>query len=199
MGTYTSRVRDASDFGPSGFTPCTDKQIGFYTRLCAERGVDVSALVESGKVDFNKISKTEMSTAISAVMEIPKIAAPAKTAPEELEDGMYRVSLDNGPELKIYKVQHAVHGSGRQYAKILTQYSDDTWGFEYAQGIVYKLRPEHKMTAEDAASFGELYGICVNCARTLTREDSIRHGYGPTCASNNGWPYQVTTGKSRKA
>jgi hypothetical protein len=96
---------------------------------------------------------------------------------------MYRVALDDSHEMKIYKVQHAVHGSGRQYAKVLVKYDDDSWGFEIARGVIFKLRPEHKMSLEDAKKFGALYGTCCVCGRTLTNEESIEAGIGPICAS----------------
>lgn len=99
-------------------------------------------------------------------------------AATELEDGMY--VLDG----VIYKVQHAVHGSGRQYAKRLVPNSPgERASFEYAPGMVRKLRPEHRMTMEQAKEFGALYGTCCQCGRVLTNEDSIEAGIGPICAS----------------
>lgn len=96
----------------------------------------------------------------------------------ELEDGMY--VLDG----EIYKVQHAVHGSGRQYAKLLIP--NETKGqkatFEYAPGVVTKLRPEHRMTKDQAKEYGALYGTCVRCGRVLTAEDSIDRMMGLICS-----------------
>src|SRR5690554_6938476 len=89
-------------------------------------------------------------------------------AATELEDGMY--VLDG----VIYKVQHAVHGSGRQYAKRLVPNSPgERASFEYAPGMVRKLRPEHRMSLDQAKEFGALYGTCCQCGRVLTNEDSI--------------------------
>jgi len=99
-------------------------------------------------------------------------------AATELEDGMY--VLDG----VIYKVQHAVHGSGRQYAKRLVPNSPgERASFEYAPGMVRKLRPEHRMSLDQAKEFGALYGTCCQCGRVLTNEDSIEAGIGPICAS----------------
>ena len=101
-----------------------------------------------------------------------------KAAMPELEDGMY--VLDG----VIFKVQHAVHGSGRQYAKRLVPNSPgERASFEYAPGMVRKLRPEHRMTMDQAKEFGALYGTCCQCGRVLTNEDSIEAGIGPICAS----------------
>lgn len=68
-----------------------------------------------------------------------------KAAMPELEDGMY--VLDG----VIFKVQHAVHGSGKQYAKRLVPGAPgERATFEYAPGMVRKLRPEHRMTMDQA-------------------------------------------------
>lgn len=105
-------------------------------------------------------------------------------------DGMYR-NPDSG---EIFKVQVAVHGSGNLYAKKLVVESDavrDADGkivepgivrFEFAKGAVAKLRPEWKMTLDEAKAFGALYGTCCVCGRTLTDEGSITAGIGPICA-----------------
>lgn len=110
---------------------------------------------------------------------IAKISELKKAQPRvEIEDGMY--VLDG----QIYKVQHAVHGSGRQYAKLLVITELGGRGsFEYAPGVVGRIRPEHRMTMEQAREFGALYGMCVRCGRVLTREDSIERMMGEICAN----------------
>lgn len=169
----------------------THKQIMYIVSLATKRGYDVRAMVaetdESGEIVLNesgecspKITKKAASASIEKLRDprseinAPKIEKPAATK-VELEDGMYRF------DGRIFKVQHAVHGSGRQYAKELVQFDDDSWGFEIARGMVYKLRPEHKMTLEEAREFGALYGTCCVCGRTLTNEESIEIGIGPIC------------------
>ena len=91
---------------------------------------------------------------------------------EPLEDGMYQ------KDGRIIKVQHAVHGSGHQYAKELIE-----GHFEYAPGVMKGLRAEDRMTLEQAMEYGKLYGQCCVCGRTLTNEVSIAAGIGPICLS----------------
>jgi hypothetical protein len=89
------------------------------------------------------------------------------------------------PEGVIYKVQIAKQGSGNLYAKKLVvegEEGDYTASFEYAAGAIRKIRPEWKMTREQAAKFGQLYGVCCVCGRDLTDEGSIAAGIGPICA-----------------
>ncbi|AHN84056.1 hypothetical protein GJ25_gp045 [Mycobacterium phage Hawkeye] len=111
--------------------------------------------------------------------------------PVELEAGMYKV------DDTFYKVQKAVHGSGKMYAKKASIIGVDGNGvpvsigaadphhfevsFAYAPGAIKDIRPDHKLSYEDAKEFGVLYGTCVCCGRTLTDELSIALGIGPIC------------------
>ena len=161
--------------------PASAAQVRFITDL-AERvyGPDnapehIAALGESGIFDDSRKA--------SATIDALKIAArnaahPIRPAVAELEDGMYR--LPNGD---ILKVQHAVHGSGRQYAKRLVPPAEfgGKAEFEYAPGAMRTLTADHRMTLEDAKAFGALYGTCCVCGRTLTDEKSISAGIGPVC------------------
>lgn len=101
-------------------------------------------------------------------LEVP--AGPA-------EEGMHQIGET------IYKVQRAVNGSGRLYAKVLRQDPGfESWSFEYAPGAMRLLSSETKMSLAAAKAFGVLYGTCCACGRTLTNEDSIAAGIGPICA-----------------
>lgn len=137
----------------------------------------------------DQLSRTDASKLLQILFDAqwkPRTTGPATPLP----DGMYR--LDG----EIYKVQHAVHGSGKQYAKRLTQkpqtfeftrgFEGGNWTFVYAPGVVHKLRPEHALTIEQAKEFGALYGTCCVCGRTLTDERSIAEGIGPKCAQSFG-------------
>lgn len=109
------------------------------------------------------------------------IAAPSPTTLVD-QDGIYRT--DDGT---IYKAQRAVvEGSGRLYAKrlVITEQPDGTrkGRFVYAPGAIHTLRDDQRLTREEAAAFGRLYGVCVRCGSPLTDEDSIARGMGSTCA-----------------
>jgi hypothetical protein len=96
-----------------------------------------------------------------------------------IEDGMY--VLDG----EVFKVVHAVHGSGAQYAKRFVEPAaeGERGTFEYAAGVVRRLRPEHRMTMDQATKFGQLYGVCIRCGKVLTLEESIERAMGSTCAT----------------
>lgn len=102
------------------------------------------------------------------------------------EAGMYR----DPKTLEVFKVQVAVHGSGQLYAKRMFQLDEPkplarggmkVFDFVYARGAVNTIRPEWRLTLADAKEFGDLYGCCMRCGKTLTKETSIEHGMGDTC------------------
>jgi hypothetical protein len=111
---------------------------------------------------------------------------PAKKSTERgpAEEGFYVV--ETGPDAGIYKIQVAVHGSGRPYAKKLVTEGPEAGSWVYAKGMQYKLTPEQTLTRETAAKYGELYGMCVRCGATLTAEDSIERYMGPVCYAKTG-------------
>lgn len=108
----------------------------------------------------------------------PSWDAPVRTP--VTEDGMYQTK-----DGSIFKVQVAVNGSGRLYAKKLVPNDDpavNDWRFEYAPGALKLLCAEDRLTLDKAKKFGKMYGVCCNCGRTLTDETSIAEGIGPICA-----------------
>lgn len=151
------------------FSPATSKQSDLVSRLLAERDVPkVWADIFAAKEDY---STKDASAAITYLLTLPRVTSAPK-APA-LEDGVYMV------EGVVFKVQHAVHGSGRQYAKRL---HGESGSFEYAPKALSVIRPEHLLTLEQAKSYGAVYGVCAVCGRTLTDEVSITAGIGPVCA-----------------
>jgi hypothetical protein len=104
-----------------------------------------------------------------------------------LEDGMYR---GPSPNNHIYKVYHAVQ-SNQQVAKRLTfkpAEQQPTKGGHVAATFKYEgkaplkfLNPSMRLSLKEAMEFGQLYGTCCICGRTLTNELSIHLGIGPVC------------------
>lgn len=107
--------------------------------------------------------------------------APATVTREAAQDGYYV----HGDTFVCVKWNRAKTG---QYAT--------TWdgsGWEYDGRESRKIVADVKagklslMTPEDAKRFGDLYGVCFKCSRTLTDPESIAQGYGPVCAGKMGW------------
>lgn len=180
---------------PAPFVGATEKQLQFLVTLAVERGWTYNNAERTltnpagvvGKLD--DLSKAQASATIDNLIKTPKVHAPKRDSePQITEAGMYRM------DGVIYKVQVAVHGSGRLYAKQLIVDREavrDEHGkivepaevhFERVPGAVFRLRNEHRMSKEEATQFGALYGTCCVCGRTLTKEESIDAGIGPVCA-----------------
>jgi hypothetical protein len=68
----------------------------------------------------------------------------------------------------------------RMYAKVLDVL---TGRWAYAPGVLPKLKPEDRLTLEQAAALGKKWHRCMICGRELTNEDSIDRGIGPICSS----------------
>lgn len=66
----------------------------------------------------------------------------------------------------------------RLYAKILDVH---TGRWNYAAGVVNRLKPEDRLTLEQAAALGKKWHRCMVCGRELTNDDSIDRGIGPIC------------------
>jgi hypothetical protein len=130
---------------------------------------EASAMIDRGK-DARDAIRVELREARRAHRAASRV---------EVTEGMWIVGeIVEGMQPEIYKVQIAVHGSGRPYAKRL--YAD---GFAYEQGGMRRIAEAgRKMTLDEAQSYGKLYGVCCKCGRTLTDENSIAAGIGPICA-----------------
>lgn len=132
---------------------------------------EASAMIDKGK---------NARDAHRALLREARAAARAASVPAraEVTEGMWIIGKIGSDDARIYKVQLAVHGSGRLYAKELIAGS-----FEFAPGAMRELATSgRKMTLAEAKQYGALYGTCCVCGRTLTNEASIAAGIGPVCA-----------------
>jgi hypothetical protein len=113
--------------------------------------------------------------------------------PTELLAGVYK------HDSTLWMVKRAVHGSGRMYAMLINPHctncgvhakehkqqdmcSDLSIKFEMVRGAIKNLRSSERLTLEQAAHYGAVYGVCLypGCGRTLTNPDSIKFGMGST-------------------
>jgi hypothetical protein len=142
---------------------------GLLARKALDEALDGDVEFARRKATYGALTSREASDLIDRL-----IAAPARGVPE----GMHVT-----PEGTVYKVQRAVHGSGRLYAKALVPDGvGRDWKFMYVAGGLALLSADTYMTLDQAREFGALYGTCAACGRTLTDEKSIAAGVGPVCA-----------------
>lgn len=188
--------RKAIATGAVPFVPATDKQIKFLYSLATTKelvyGTNDECVANLDRMQASGgISKDIASGLIGVLVKLPKRTTTPAAAKQAvaLEDGVYRDG--NGIFWMVY---HTVHGANQQVAKrlVVTTNTDGTFNgtWDYAgKAPLASLTPADKLSAEDAAQFGKVYGFCVRCARTLTKEESKHVGYGQTCAGHEGWPY----------
>lgn len=189
--TALKNAKIRTDAPESAATPA---QIRFIETMCEEQGrtlhMDLATLTKDAASDLISalVAARETRTSPEAV-RTP--AGPQKTGSAATsrnwvtEDGMYRT-----PDGEVYKVQFAIHGSGRLYAKKLVEREEpkthkngkvSTHEFVKETGAIRKLTADMKMTLAQAKEWGALYGTCCRCGTQLTDEKSIADGIGPIC------------------
>lgn len=177
----------------AGARPQTSFFCAEHGAAAERQGFQLTSLKETAQ--SRRVDATPKPTPDDGMVEIPGlngVRVPRSDGfdAEMLEDGFYALSDPEGAHLPVvYKVIVAVHGSGRKYAKRL---NTDNGEWDMARGGIRLLRPEHKMTLEEALKVakvvandveGRLYGRCWICGRELTNEDSIERFMGPVCAA----------------
>lgn len=184
-GEHISRMIDSLKL----LVPITAGQLRFAQDLLVQKyGTEGAAPFLPG---LDAMTKAEAKLMLDKTQLLPDYVAPAgeraaRKGPEVEADGMYRDPATGD----IYKVQVAVHGSGKLYAKVLVKLDEPEikrgkethYEFVMARGAIMNIKPEWRLTAEDAAEFGHLYGCCIRCGAVLTDEASIERGIGPDCA-----------------
>jgi hypothetical protein len=150
---------------------------------------------ERGELHRNRFaaSTREQTGFIGGNKQSPRgSSCSGRPAVRELEDAIYR----NPTTGEIFKVYHTVHGANVQVAKRLVLLDEPFTKIVRGKEVQIKaefiyegkkglkgLTPEMRMTLEQAKEFGAVYGVCVRCAATLTKEESIERAMGSTCAS----------------
>lgn len=127
--------------------------------------------------------------------DVPDTCSMAKPV---TEDGVYR----NPQTGQIFKVYHTVHGRNVQVAKELVVFEESDWYTKRVRNkdvtvkaeFVYRgiaplrvLTASMQMTLAEAKAYGALYGVCVRCGLTLTKEVSIERAMGDVCAGKANW------------
>lgn len=141
--------------------PATVPQINFLVALGEPRNV------------AETLTKRAASARIEELKSEPRAASPGpQKAKERPADGVYYTDTDG--TIIIYKVKTS--GQGNAYAVQLDR--DGSWVY-CGQRPFASLVP---LDLDTARQFGQLYGMCGVCGRTLTDETSIAAGIGPVCA-----------------
>jgi len=165
--------------------------------ILAAKARDVSRAAEATAIPGHDEAVALARTWADALGSFQQAMHAKVVAGEPLSPNMVAAILRNRPSTTgpaaegwywkddvVYKVQ-AARESGHLYAKQLVV-EDGAGRWELARGMAYQLTETDRLSPEDAAAFGKLYGVCAVCGRTLTDETSIERGIGPVCLSRLG-------------
>ena len=158
----------------------TPAQVNFLRKLAGTAlGADAPAYIAdlTARGVLNDIGATSREIdALKVKADAARVAGRAKVE-AELALGMYR-DADSGTIFRVVKSRE----SGRLYAKRLTVLNANSASFSYDGGAIYRIKPEWRMSLDEAKAWGRQYGICCVCAADLTDPKSVAAGIGPVCA-----------------
>jgi len=140
--------------------------------LCGHCGMKHNSIDEVRTCSLRTPAQLEVPE-LNPEHDFPEPPLPADKV-GQLEPGFYQTDYDH-----IYKV--VISQKGFAYALLLVA-EQHGHGWEYAAGAVKNIKPEHRMSLEDAKRFGRESGRCMVCGRELTNPESIEAGIGPVCA-----------------
>lgn len=115
----------------------------------------------------------------------PEVAAPAAPESTAVEPGVYVVDGDivkvqaNKAKTATYALRWIVINGERLLDSDGISRVHGEW--EYEAGLVRKVRPDQRMSVEQAKAFVLRYGRCARCSRKLKAADSVERGIGPVC------------------
>jgi len=177
--------------------PASDKQKSFLLKLAGERVAPFlgdTALERVYKVNESirdGLTKSEATGLISNLLKqkvdaqgVPTAATTqVKTVSAALTPGVYDV------DGKVYVVKPNQKKTAL-YAMRLVEIAGERLNlddelvkieFVYAPGVIFNIKPEHKMPLDQAKKLTIRYGRCIVCGKRLKAGKSVEQGIGPVC------------------
>lgn len=147
----------------------TEAQLRYVRILIEERNAPrpEAILAEVAAADTRRASQI-----IDVLKGLPyKRQNLRRPAQGEIEPGLYTLGDT------IYEVRKSQRG--RSYALEVREDGRR----EYAPGKVHMIKPENRLTLEEAKAYGRRTGYCCMCGKLLTNPESVDAGIGPICAT----------------
>lgn len=172
--------------------PFSPAQRKFITTLLTDRELDFNTAPPETLercLDFmgeKFISITEGSALITWLKTQPFKKAEVKvtTQATTLEPGVY--VLPDGTIVKLQENKAKTNAYANRWVITsgahLNENDEHVKGaWEYAPELKKQLKPEMRMTLEEAKAFMLKFGQCAKCARKLKAAQSVEDGIGPVC------------------
>jgi hypothetical protein len=191
--SYAELVAEATarPNGPS------EKQINFVLKLAGERrddaiGSDGEERIENvvARIE-NGATKQQVSQWISHLLRMPvdarEVQVPTQRESREVDPALTPGVYDVDGHVYVVKPNRAKTGL---YANRLVEIAGERLNeentlvnieFVYAPGAIFDIKPEQKMSLEDAKWLTIRYGRCIVCGRRLKAGKSVEQGIGPVC------------------
>lgn len=197
--TEVSRTPVPAEFRNQSDGPkASDAQVNFVRDLLRGRQMsDADRAEHEARID--RLSKREASALIDALRELPKRSSETANVAGKFDkfkalipEGSYALAVDpllnDGQDIKFYRVSHGKEGTRWEHFVFLDVYaSDDRHPIKNPE---VKLAVLEQIAADPRAA-SVLYGLhrvhCGVCGRKLTRKESREAGIGPVCAETRGW------------
>jgi hypothetical protein len=191
--SYAELVAEATarPNGPS------EKQINFVLKLAGERrddaiGSDGEERIENVAARIeNGATRQQVSTWISHLLRMPvdtrEVQLPQQREAKKVDPALTPGVYDVDGHVYVVKPNRAKTGL---YANRLVEIAGERLNeentlvnieFVYAPGAIFDIKPEQKMSLEDAKWLTIRYGRCIVCGRRLKAGKSVEQGIGPVC------------------
>ena len=155
------------------FDYATEKQISFAMSLvnAKEGGLD---LLNTRLQDFNALTIEKLSKAQVSLL-ISELRLKEDTKPTVTEVGAYLYegvvySIRNNQNKKL--IIWTYNAEQKKYER----------NYSATKKLLSQIKPEHRLTLEQAVKYSAHTGLCVHCGRSLTLLKSVASGMGAWCA-----------------
>jgi hypothetical protein len=171
----------------------TEKQVMFarklivekiYPRLGADRAARIARFEQMLPTMTKQFASALIGDLVVAAVDRTPIETTIREAAFTLTPGVYEV---NGEIFNVKWNQRKTNMYAQRLAELpnvsrLAVSGDEVhFEFEYAPGVIKRLRPHHKMSIERAEELTIRYGRCLVCGRRLKTAESVKRGIGPVC------------------
>jgi len=183
---------------PTRSKPATQAQLDLIRTMITERSQQLATLgltaTEAQLLALSTVGASRFITRLKQIKRDPRPVDASASASASAATAKWRVHPDVTVGFYIYeglvvKVKHSQY-DGRLYTSILQEAAPGEPAAFRSKGslwVLAKLTPAHRMTREQAAAYGSLYGRCACCGRLLTDDLSIERGIGPVCWDKHGY------------
>lgn len=155
-----------------------------YPRLGADRAARIARFEQLLPTMTKRFARTLIGDLIVAAPDRTPVARDVQESTFTLTPGVYEVNGEifnvkfNRAKTNLYAQRLVERPNVERLTEADTVVHIE---FEYAPGVVRRLRPHHKMSIERARELTIRYGRCLACGRRLKNAESVERGIGPVC------------------